>query len=228
MKTLKKKNRIITTPTNCNRIFENANTALHSGNYEEALHLFNMFLLFEPFHHTALLRKGQCFLYMEQFDAAYAIFEMVLGEDEENALGFYCLAEFYKLRCDLDTARQLVGHALLLDEDNASYNQLAAEISYFQESYDEAFTFINKAIVLNPFREELYYWRALLFVHFEKYNIAENDLNRALSINPNYAEALRLRARTLMLNNETERALADIREAQKLEGSPVKVTRLAA
>jgi tetratricopeptide (TPR) repeat protein len=210
-----KTNRITT--VNANSILIEAETELQNGRYESALHQFNTYLLFEPFNHDALLKKGLCYLYLENFDQAYAMFEMVLNEDEQSSMAFYCLAEYYKAGYDFEMAEQLILHAIGIDETSANYMALAAEIYFHMKQYDTAYDFINRAIVLNPGKKEFYYWRALLLFKFEKFSVSISDLNRAISMSPNYFEAFRLRARCRMLLNEVDSALLDLREAQKYE-----------
>lgn len=199
------------------QLFDEAVASISRANYFEAMHLLNTFLLFEPKHIDARLKKGLCYLYTEQFESARIMFDQVLDETGGHAEAYYCYAEYYKLMLDYDFALTYIADALQLDEENATYHRLAAEICYLQQDNEEAFGLINRAIVINPFREDLYYWRALIFIRFEKLQVAVNDLNRAISINPQYVEAYRKRANLRMRAGEVDSALTDLKNAQRFE-----------
>ena len=198
------------------QLLDEANATLLKGQYYEAMHLFNTYLLFDPENKDARLKKGLCYLYTEQFEKAYQLFEQ-LNAEGPDAETSYCYAEYYKLVFDFDYALTYITQAIRLDEENATYHRLAAELCYLNQDYDEAFSLINRAIVLSPFREELYYWRALIFLRFEKHQVSLHDLNRAISINPQFAEAYRLRANIRMRLGEVEPALQDLKNAQRFE-----------
>lgn len=199
------------------QLLDEATTAIARTNYYEAMHLLNTFLLFEPKHIDARLKKGLCYLYTEQFEHARILFDQVLNETGGHAEAYYCYAEYYKLMLDYDFALTYIADALQMDEENATYHRLAAELCYLQQDNEEAFGLINRAIVINPFKEEFYYWRALLFIRFDKLQVAINDLNRAISLNPHYAEAYRKRANLKMRAGEVDAALNDLKQAQRLE-----------
>lgn len=210
------------------QLIDEATVAIATCRYEEALHLLNTFLLFQPGNLDARLKKGLCYLYNEQFDEARQLFNEVLDETGGYAEAYYCFAEYYKVMLDYDFALTYITDALMLDEENATYHRLAAELCYLQQDYIESFGLINKAIVINPFKEEYYYWRAIILVRLNKLHVAINDLNRSISINPQFTEAYRKRAHLRMRTGEVDAALQDLRTAQRLELLQAEQTRHAA
>jgi tetratricopeptide (TPR) repeat protein len=199
------------------QLLDDAKSYIALGEYYEALHAVNAFLLFQPHHHEGILMKGLCYLYLNENDKARFLFDLVIDEDQNCAFAYYCYAEYYKLNMDYQTALTYINGAIATGEENTTYYRLAAEISFFMQSYDDAFAVINRAIVVNPFREDLYLWRAVILEKFGKITVAVNDLHRAISINPKYVEAYRMKAKLMLKTGNTTDALNDLHKAQQLE-----------
>lgn len=208
-------------------ILDNALSTLHRGDFTEALHLFNMVLLFDPENKQAQTKRALCYMYMGKLKTAKDILAGLLQSGEQDAEVYFHLAELYKINMNYDVALTFMVKALELDNLNATYLHLAAELCYLQKDYDDAYQFINKAIVASPFRKEFYYWRALIFVKYNKPEIALGDLNKSLSIDERYADAYRLRAHCKMLLGDIDHYLTDLKLAQNVD-SYRHNTRLAA
>lgn len=198
------------------QILDNALQTLHRGDFTEALHLFNMVLLFDNENKVAQTKRALCYMYMGKLKTAQAILAKMLEEGDSDAEVFFHLAELYKINLNYDVALTFLVKALELDNHNANYLFMAAELCYLQKDYDEAYLFINKAIVESPFRKDLYYWRALIFVKFNKPEIALGDLNKAISLDEHYADAYRLRAHCKMLLGDIDNYLKDLKLAQNV------------
>jgi len=198
-------------------LLEDAQKAMYNQQYHQALSFLNTFLLREPYHQSARLKKGLCYLYLNQAYRAARMFDQVLEENEYHAEALSCYAEFFKLMMDYETAAKYISSAMAADEENSTYHRMAAEIAYLKNDKDAAYELINRAIVLSPFKEINYYWRALILNSFKKTQVALNDLNRALSINPQYVDALKLRAKMKMYHGTFEDAVKDLKLAQRLE-----------
>lgn len=199
------------------QILDNALQTLHRGDYTEALHLFNMVLLFDNTNKLAQVKRALCFMYMGKLKTAKDILATMLQNGQQDAEVYFHLAELYKINMNYDASLTFVVKALELDDNNATYLQMAAELCYLQKDMDEAYHFINRAIVQSPFRKDLYYWRALIFVKFNKAEIALSDLNKAISLDDNYADAYRLRAHCKMLLGDIPAYLNDLRLAQNVD-----------
>ena len=198
------------------QILDNALQTLHRGDFTEALHLFNMVLLFDGENKVAQTKRALCYMYMGKLKTAQAILAKMLEEGDSDAEVYFHLAELYKINLNYDVALTFLVKALELDNHNANYLFMAAELCYLQKDYDEAYLFINKAIVESPFRKDLYYWRALVFVKFNKPEIALSDLNKAISLDEHYADAYRLRAHCKMLLGDIDNYLKDLKLAQNV------------
>ena len=199
------------------QLLEDANTAINNEQYYQAMNLVNSYLLTDPTNLSARLKKGLCYLYLNQAKKAAYMFDQVLAEDEHNPEALACYAEFFKLNLDYDTASHYISAAIAVDEDNSTFHRMAAEIAYLKNDRESAYGMINRAIILSPFKEELYYWRALILNSFKKTQVAINDLTRALTINPQYVEALKLRAKIRMYNGTFDDAVKDLKLAQRFE-----------
>lgn len=198
------------------QILDNALQTLHRGDFTEALHLFNMVLLFDNENKVAQTKRALCYMYMGKLKTAQAILAKMLEEGDSDAEVYFHLSELYKINLNYDVALTFLVKALDLDNHNANYLFMAAELCYLQKDYDEAYLFINKAIVESPFRKDLYYWRALVFVKFNKPEIALSDLNKAISLDEHYADAYRLRAHCKMLLGDIDNYLKDLKLAQNV------------
>lgn len=198
-------------------ILDNALQTLHRGEFKEALHLFNMVLLFDGNNTTALLKRAMCLMYLGKLKSAQQQLIDLMHKSEQDAEVYFHLAELYKINLNYDVALTFVVKALELDNSHTGYLMLAAELCFLQKDFEDAFHFINKAIVQSPFRKDVYYWRALIFVKFNKPEIAINDLNKAISLDDHYADAYRLRAHCKLLMGDTEHYLSDLRLAQNVD-----------
>jgi len=216
METLKRNNTEKT--ISASDIYENAISAIRKGKYEDALHLLNMVLLFEPEHTNALLKKGLCYLYMHQIELAAEIFHDTREKNKNNPHVYACIAELFKLQFEFDIAIDFCDRAIKLSGDTESdYNLMLSELFFYKYDFDTSFTYINKAIIQRPHSEYCYYWRALILKRFEKYDAALSDLNKAIAMYPGFAEAYRERASVRMRINEVNEALKDIKIAQHVE-----------
>ena len=199
-------------------IYENAIASIQKGKYEDALHLLNMFLLFEPENMNATLKKGLCYLYLHQIELAAEIFHDAREADKNNPHVYACIAELFKLQFEFDIAIDFCDRAIKLCKDTeADYNLMLSELFFYKYDFDTAFTYINKAIIQCPHNEYNYYWRALILKRFEKFDASVNDLNKAITLYPEFAEAYRERASVRMRINEVNEALNDIKIAQHIE-----------
>ena len=199
------------------QILDNALQTLHRGDFTEALHLFNMVLLFDSSNKVAQTKRALCYMYMGKLKTAKDILAKLLEQGENDAEVYFHLAELYKINLNYDVALTFVVKALELENNSCTYLLMATELCYLQKDYEEAFHFINKAIVQSPFKKDLYYWRALVFVKFNKPAIAISDLNKAISLDEHYADAYRLRAHCKMLLGDIEHYLNDLRLAQNVD-----------
>lgn len=199
------------------QILDNALSTLYRGEYEEALHLLNTVLLFEPNNVTAQIKVALCYMYMGKLKTAKQILTQLLDEGAHDAEVLFHLAELYKINMNYDVALTFLIQAMELNENNAHYLLMATELCFLQKDYRDAYQFINRAIVINPFRKELLYWRALIFIKFDKPQIALTDLNKAIAIDEKYADAYRLRAHCKMLSNDVEGYLNDLKLAQHID-----------
>ena len=198
------------------QILDNALQTLHRGEFTEALHLFNMVLLFDANNKVAQIKRALCYMYIGKLKSAKAILAQMLENGENDPEVYFHLAELYKINLNYEIALTFLVKALEIDNNNTNYLFMAAELCYLQKDYDEAYYFINKAIIESPFRKDLYYWRALIFVKYNKPQIALGDLNKALSIDEHYADAYRLRAHCKMLLGDIENYLKDLKLAQNV------------
>lgn len=206
-----------TNALNPEQLFEDACSAISDHKYGDALHLLNCFLLTQPAHVDARLRKGLCYLYLNEAGKARTIFDQILDESDHHAGALACYAEYYKLMLDYETASHFISAALIADGDNALYHRMAAEIAYLRNDRDSAYGLINRAIVLSPFRDEFYFWRSLILFSFKKFHVALNDINRALALNPVNSDALRLRAKIRITNGIYDDAANDLKRARQYE-----------
>lgn len=67
-------------------IFDSAITEFNLGNFKKALALFDQVLQLEPFHITALIKKGNILGKFAKYSDAIACYDMALGVEPKNPL----------------------------------------------------------------------------------------------------------------------------------------------
>ena len=87
--------------------------------------------------------------------------------------------------------------------------------AYNQGKYQTAITLINKAIQIDKEDSEFYNLRARANYKIGNKNLAMDDLNKSLELNKNF-NALHLRGKLFLENNELENAKQDFRDAYDL------------
>ena len=91
----------------------------------------------------------------------------------------------------------------------------SAEEAYNQGRYQTALTFINRAIEIQKDQPDFYVLRAKANYKIGNKNLAMNDLNKALTLKKSF-NALHLRGKLFLENNDLEKAKEDFRSAYKL------------
>jgi len=202
------------------QIFNQALDAMKCNFIPEAIHLFNMYLLFEPMDKSARLKKALCFLYNGQGQKALETMNDVLQEDLSNYETYVSLAEYYCADFEFEMAKIMLDKAMSLATNDAEKSEIFSmfsELSYCSKQMQNALTYVESSIILQPFRAEYLFQRALIELADNKITEAKRDFDIAVQINPEYAEAYRERARCWMLMNKVDNGLRDIRKAQDIE-----------
>lgn len=142
-------------------MFDKGNLLIQEEKYDEALEIFNEFLVKYPEIYQVHLNIGTCYLKKGELDKAEAEFKLVLDKTKET-LGDYTqdpqaslraftgLGEVYIQREDFETAQQYFSQALDIspEDEVAAYN--VGEVFFSHQQIDDAIKYFEMAIEIKP------------------------------------------------------------------------------
>ncbi len=182
------------------KLFDEGNKLIEAGQYDEALKVFEEFLIKYPQIHQVHLNIGTCYLKKDDLDKAEAEFKLVLEKTIEvygdykkdtaaSLRAFAGLGEIYLKRNDLETARKYFTQALEVspEDEVAAYN--VAEILFSHQNVDEAIRFYELAIKIKKDWSKPYHKLGLAYLNKGDFEKALENLRKFLEIDPNSPEA---------------------------------------
>lgn len=171
------------------------------GRYQESQELANDVLSSDKQNVSAILTRGICLYYQDNFDKAFSHFQHVLklAPDHKKALQMYKKAKALKQKKEEgnvafkagnnEAAYSLYSDALTVDPDNKSTNA------------------------------KLYFNRATVCSKLGRLNEAVSDCTSALELDPSYLKALLRRAKCHLDLSNYDEAVADYEKAYKMDKS---------
>ncbi len=182
------------------KLFDEGNKLIEAGQYDEAIKVFEEFMVKYPQIHQVRLNIGTCYLKKDELDKAEAEFKIVLEKTIEvygdykkdpaaTLRAFSGLGEIYLKRNDLDTARKYFSQALEIspEDEVAAYN--VAEILFSHQNIDEAIRYYEMAIKIKKDWSKPYHKLGLAYLNKGDYEQALVNLRKFLEMDPNSPEA---------------------------------------
>ncbi len=182
------------------KLFDEGNKLIEAGQYDEAIKVFEEFMVKYPQIHQVRLNIGTCYLKKDELDKAEAEFKTVLEKTIEvygdykkdpaaTLRAFSGLGEIYLKRNDLDTARKYFSQALEIspEDEVAAYN--VAEILFSHQNIDEAIRYYEMAIKIKKDWSKPYHKLGLAYLNKGDYEQALVNLRKFLEMDPNSPEA---------------------------------------
>jgi tetratricopeptide (TPR) repeat protein len=160
-----------------------------------------------PSNTDALLKLGELYFFVKQYENAFAKINQALKLNENLAKGYYLKGNIYKEIGD--TAKAISSLETAIEQDNKNYNAfLDLGLIYASRKNTIAFEYYNNAITINPLSIEALYAKAKLFQDINKTNDAVLVYNQILKIDSLHVFSLyNLGAIELDANKDANKAI---------------------
>jgi tetratricopeptide (TPR) repeat protein len=138
-----------------------------------------------PENTDGLLKLGELFYFVKQYENAFAKINQALKVNENLAKAYYLKGNIYKEIGD--TAKAISSLETAIEQDNKNYGAfLDLGLIYGGKRNPLAFEYYNNAIALNPTNTEALYAKAKLYQDMGQIKEAIDGYNKLLKINPNH------------------------------------------
>ncbi len=138
---------------------------------------------------SALLDKGNTFLYQKKYKEALSSFDEVLSKNPGEADACYGKAMVYYETGDYDNAEIYFKQVISIDFNNVKANTALAGVYLKKEYYDRVIEYSTKAINQDSSQPEAYYIRGIGWYNKGKEDEALADFRKYLDIAPTSPEA---------------------------------------
>ncbi len=181
-------------------LFDQGNSLLSQGNYDEALRLFEEFAGKHPTIYQAHLNIGTCYLKKEELDKAESEFKLVLDKvleahgdlkkDADASLRASTgLAEVFLRRGDFDSAQKYLTQAVDISpqDEAAAYN--VGELLFSNQKVDEAIHYLELATQIKKDWPKPYLKLGYVYLNKGDFAKAVENFNAFLALDPENPEA---------------------------------------
>ena len=176
-------------------LFEQGNSLLNQGNYEEALKVFEGFAGKYPEIYQVHLNIGTCYLKAGELDKCQAEFQLVLdsvlaahGDYKKDAAAaqkaFSGLGEVALMRDDFETGQKYFSQALEISpkDEVAAYN--VGEIFFSNQKIDEAIRYLELAVEIKPDWSKPYLRLGYVYLNKGDMTKALESFNKFVQLDP--------------------------------------------
>ena len=125
----------------------------------------------------------------QEFDAAEADYQKILGRDQNNGLALANLATIELQEGKLADAEKHITAALAQSPNDAYNLATLGCLKFRQEKYDDALNVLSRAAQLDPNNAEIQFNLGITLGQKGQRRAAETALRRAIQLSPNYAPA---------------------------------------
>lgn len=160
-----------------------------------------------PENTDGLLKLGELFYFVKQYENAFAKINQALKVNENLAKAYYLKGNIYKEIGD--TGKAVSSLETAIEQDNKNYGAfLDLGLIYGAKKNALAFEYYNNAINLNPTNSEALYAKAKLYQDMGQFKEAVNGYNQILKINPNHVFSIyNLGAIEFGINKDSKKAM---------------------
>lgn len=160
-----------------------------------------------PENTDGLLKLGELFYFVKQYENAFAKINQALKVNENLAKAYYLKGNIYKEIGD--TGKAVSSLETAIEQDNKNYGAfLDLGLIYGAKKNPLAFEYYNNAIALNPTNSEALYAKAKLFQDMGQIKEAVGVYNQILKINPNHVFSIyNLGAIEFGINKDPKKAI---------------------
>ena len=160
-----------------------------------------------PKNTDALLKLGELYYLVKQYDQAFAKINDALKQNENIAKAYYLKGDIYKEIGD--TAKSISSYETSIEQDNKQYSAfLSLGLIYASRKNSIAFEYYNNALAINPQAIDVLYAKAKLLQDLKKNNEAIALYETIIKIDAYQAPSLyNIGAIELEQNNNATKAL---------------------
>ncbi|MGJ8592680.1 MAG: tetratricopeptide repeat protein [Aquaticitalea sp.] len=156
--------------------------------YVEAIENYKITLALEDPTSFALLRIGNCYEKLGDYDAAVQYFYKTVHEDPLLDKGWIAITKFYCGRKNFQKALYYINKAINIDQDNVSYWKLYAQINNRMHFLEEAERGYKKTLDLGNYELDTWLSRGDILIKLGECEAAALNLIQAAEFYPETAE----------------------------------------
>ncbi|MBK9778620.1 MAG: tetratricopeptide repeat protein [Anaerolineales bacterium] len=155
-----------------------ANALLESGNYQEAITLYNQAIELDDSNYEVFYNCGIAYYKEDEFDRAIGSCQAV-KLNKSYALAHMCLGDSYSKKGDYQSAYSEYTETIKKDSDNAEAYIKRGVIAYLQfEDYAQAISDFTKVLDINPDATTVLKYRGFAYLNLEQYENAISDFTQ--------------------------------------------------
>jgi tetratricopeptide (TPR) repeat protein len=186
-------------------LFDQGNSLLNQGNYDEALRMFEGFVAKHPEIYQVHLNIGTCYLKKEELDKAESEFKLVLDKvmeahgdlkkDADASLRASTgLGEVSLRRGDFDAAQKYLAQAVDISpqDEAAAYN--VGELLFSNQKIDEAIRYLELATQIKKDWPKPYLKLGYVYLNKGDFAKALENFNTFISLDPENPEAAQVKS----------------------------------
>ena len=180
-------------------IFDKGNSLINEGKYDEAIQVFEEFLVKYPEVYQARLNIASCYLKKNEMDKAEAEFKFVLEKvianhgdyknDKAASLrAFSGLGELYLKKDDFENAQKAFSEALQISPEDEAGAYNVGEILFSNQKTDEAIKYFEMAIQIKKDWPKPYYRLGFVYLNKGDFPKSLECFNTFLQLDPQNPE----------------------------------------
>ncbi len=156
-----------------------ANALLESGNYQEAITLYNQAIELDDSNYEVFYNCGIAYYKEDEFDRAIGSCQEAVKLNKSYALAHMCLGDSYSKKGDYQSAYSEYTETIKKDSDNAEAYIKRGVIAYLQfEDYAQAISDFTKVLDINPDATTVLKYRGFAYLNLEQYENAISDFTQ--------------------------------------------------
>lgn len=156
-----------------------ANALLESGNYQDAITLYNQAIELDDSNYEVFYNRGIAYYQEGEFDRAIGSCQEAVNLNKSYALAHMCLGDSYSKKGDYQSAYSEYTETINKDSDNVEAYAKRGFIAYLQfEDYTQAISDFTKVLDINPDATTILKYRGYAYLNLEQYENAISDFTQ--------------------------------------------------
>ena len=190
--------------------------------FEEAIEWINKAVTINKNNHSAFNNLGVCYKELKKYPQALNHFNTATKIKPDYAEAYNNIAIIYKILENYNEALINYNKAISLKPDYAeAYNNISCFYLY-EKNYEKAKIYIDKCFACKKLFPKIYISKGNYYRQLNLISEAIETYNQAISLIPNNFDFYIERSELYALSKNYERAIIDLKEANKLATSKIK------